>query len=114
MCLKYVCSVSGHMEKASDKSDKQHISQCVTPCSRLSTGGDTHNLCIACLEAEHAQAALEVADCAHYERLPLRSTPACRSLRRVHGLQSLQFWSHCQGKAVIEIVGIADGSSGGA
>lgn len=103
-----------YIEMASDKSDKQCFNQCVLPCPRFITGGDIHNLYVACLGAEHAQAALEVADCAHYERLPLRSTPACRSLRRVHGLQSLQFWSHCQGKAVIEIVGIADGSSGGA
>ncbi len=35
--------------------------------------GDTHDLCVVCLGAEHARSALEGADCVHCESLPVHS-----------------------------------------
>ncbi len=44
---------------------------CVPPCGRYMVPGDTHDLCVVCLEAEHARSALEGADCVHCELLPM-------------------------------------------
>ncbi len=46
--------------------------QCVPPCKRFLCAGDTHSLCVLCLGARHAEAALEGADCSLCESLPLR------------------------------------------
>lgn len=57
-----------------EKSDKQSFRFCVFfPCPHYFTGGDIHNLCVACLGAEHAWSAIEGADCADCERLPLHT-----------------------------------------
>ncbi len=48
------------------------VKQCVHPCPRLLTGGDTHQLCVRCLGAQHARAALEGAACVDCEALPIR------------------------------------------
>ena len=53
---------------------------CVPPCSRYITSGDTHSLCVVCLGAEHAESALEGADCPHCEQLPLRTLRSRRAL----------------------------------
>ncbi|KAL0175067.1 hypothetical protein M9458_031035, partial [Cirrhinus mrigala] len=53
---------------------------CVPPCSRYITRGDTHALCVACLGAELAASALEVADCPHCELLPLRTLRSRKAL----------------------------------
>ncbi len=34
------------------ESDKERFRLCASPCPRFITGGDTHNLCIACMGAE--------------------------------------------------------------
>ncbi len=63
------------MSKASYKSKKGESSsqyrQCVPPCPRFITSGDTHSLCVVCLGVKHAESALEGAGCPHCERLPL-------------------------------------------
>ncbi len=46
--------------------------QCVPPCKRFLCAGDIHSLCVLCLGARHAEAALEGADCPLCESLPLR------------------------------------------
>ncbi len=53
------------------KSEAQY-KQCVPPCKRFLCAGDTHSLCVLCLGARHAEAALEGADCPLCESLPLR------------------------------------------
>jgi hypothetical protein len=45
---------------------------CVPPCKRYLCAEDTHSLCVLCLGARHAEAALEGADCPHCEGFPLR------------------------------------------
>ncbi|XP_067278254.1 uncharacterized protein [Pseudorasbora parva] len=61
-------------------SESSNFRKCVPPCPRYITGGDTHSLCVACLGAQHAQAALEGAACEHCERLPLRTLRSRRAL----------------------------------
>ncbi len=43
----------------------------VPPCGRYMVPGDTHDLCVVCMGAEHARSALEGADCVHCERLSM-------------------------------------------
>ncbi len=54
--------------------------QCVTPCPRFITSGDTHSLCVVCLGAKHAESALEGAGCLHCERLPIHTLRSRRTL----------------------------------
>ncbi len=65
------------MSKASYKIKRGESSsqyrQCVPPCPRYITSGDTHSLCVVCLGVKHAESALEGAGCPHCERLPLRT-----------------------------------------
>ncbi len=72
------------MSKASYKSKKGESSsqyrQCVPPCPRFITSGDTHSLCVVCLGVKHAESALEGAGCPHCERLPLRTLRSRRTL----------------------------------
>ncbi|KAI2654754.1 Transposon Ty3-G Gag-Pol polyprotein [Labeo rohita] len=65
--------------KHSDKS-KPRYKPCVPPCSRFILSGDTHGLCMVCLGADHAESALEGADCPHCERLPLRALRSRKAL----------------------------------
>ncbi|KAL0195548.1 hypothetical protein M9458_009120, partial [Cirrhinus mrigala] len=44
------------------------------------TSGDTHSMCVVCLGAEHAAAALEGAVCPHCEELPLRTLRSRKDL----------------------------------
>ncbi len=46
--------------------------QRVHPCPRFLTGGDTHQLCVHCLGAQHARATLEGAACVDCEALRIR------------------------------------------
>ena len=62
---------------------------CVPPCSRYITSGDTHSLCVVCLGAEHAESALEGADCPHCEQLPLRTLRSRRALFEVGAFSSI-------------------------
>ncbi|KAI2657205.1 hypothetical protein H4Q32_021306 [Labeo rohita] len=66
-------------EKHSDKS-KPRYKPCVPPWSRFIPSGDTHSLCVVCLGADHAESALEGADCPHCERLPLRALRSRKAL----------------------------------
>ncbi len=59
------------MFKTKHESEAQ-CKQCVPPCKRYLCAGDTHSLCVLCLGARHAEAALEGADCPLCESLPLR------------------------------------------
>ncbi len=59
------------MFKTKHESEPQY-NQCVPPCKRFLCAGDTHSLCVLCLGARHAEAALEGADCPLCESLPLR------------------------------------------
>ncbi len=72
------------MSKASYKSKKGESSsqyrQCVPPCPRFITSGDTHSLCVVCLGVKHAESALEGAGYPHCERLPLRTLRSRRTL----------------------------------
>ncbi len=72
------------MSKASYKSKRgesgSQYRQCVTPCPRFITSGDTHSLCVVCLGAKHAESALEGAGCPHCERLPIRTLRSRRTL----------------------------------
>ncbi|KAL0183577.1 hypothetical protein M9458_019273, partial [Cirrhinus mrigala] len=66
-----------HIEKV--KSEPRYR-QCVPPCSRFIPRGDTHSLCVVCLGADHAESALEGADCPHCERFSLRALRSRRAL----------------------------------
>ncbi len=67
--------------KAKHKGEsKSQYKQCVPPCKRYLCAGDTHSLCVVCLGARHAEAALEVADCPHCESLPLRMLRSRKAL----------------------------------
>ncbi len=72
------------MSKASYKTKKGESSsqyrQCVPPCPRFITSGDTHSLCVVCLGVKHAESALEGDGCPHCERLPLRTLRSWRAL----------------------------------
>ncbi len=72
------------MSKASFKSKKGESSsqyrQCVPPCPRFITSGDTHSLCVVCLGVKHAESALEGAGCPDCERLPLHTLRSRRTL----------------------------------
>ncbi len=71
------------MSKASFISKGESSSQyrqCVPPCPRFITSGDTHSLCVVCLGVRHAESALEGAGCPHCERLPLRTLRSRRTL----------------------------------
>ncbi len=57
--------------KHKGKKSKSHYKKCVSPCVRYLCTGDTHSLCVICLGARHAEAALEKADCPHCKSLPL-------------------------------------------
>ncbi len=65
--------------KHKDESKSQY-KQCVPPCKRYLCAGDTHSLCVVCLGARHAEAALEGADCPHCESLPLRMLRSRKAL----------------------------------
>ncbi len=58
------------MFRTKQESEAQY-KQCVPPCKRFLCAGDTHSLCVLCLGARHAEAALEGADCPLCESLPL-------------------------------------------
>ncbi|KAK2869830.1 hypothetical protein Q8A67_024222 [Cirrhinus molitorella] len=61
------------MSKCKSKvASERRFRRCVPPCPRYIAGEDTHDLCVVCLGAEHAQLALERADCHDCELLPLR------------------------------------------
>ncbi|KAL0190937.1 hypothetical protein M9458_013635, partial [Cirrhinus mrigala] len=66
-----------HLEK--DKSEPRYR-PCVPPCSRFIPSGDTHSLCVVCLGADHAESALEGADCPHCKRFSLRALCSRRAL----------------------------------
>ncbi len=69
------------MSKASYKSESgSQYRQCVTPCPRFITSGDTHSLCVVCLGVKHAESALEGAGCPHCEQLPIRTLRSRRTL----------------------------------
>ncbi len=72
------------MSKASFKSKRgesgSQYRQCVTPCPRFITSGDTHSLCVVCLGAKHAESAFEEAGCPHCERLPIHTLRSRRNL----------------------------------
>ncbi|KAI2661494.1 Gag-Pro-Pol polyprotein [Labeo rohita] len=53
---------------------------CVPPCKRYITSGDAHSMCVVCLGAEHAELALEGADCPHFECLPLLTLRSRKAL----------------------------------
>lgn len=48
--------------KMENVTDKQRFKRCVPPCPRFITGGDTHNMCVVCLGAEHTESALTADD----------------------------------------------------
>ncbi len=88
---KKVCSkigrqrkISTDMSKATVKSKRgesgSQYRQCVTPCSRFITSGDTHSLCVVCLGAKHAESAFEEAGCPHCERLPMHTLRSRKAL----------------------------------
>ncbi|XP_056596267.1 uncharacterized protein LOC130414411 [Triplophysa dalaica] len=58
---------------------------CAPPCSRFITSNDTHDLCVVCLGAEHAQSALEGADCEACGLLPQRTLRSRLALFDKHG-----------------------------
>jgi len=58
---------------------KQEYKRCVVPCPRFITGGDTHQLCVACLGVEHAQSVLEGADCEHCDKLSVKTLRSRRA-----------------------------------
>ncbi len=62
--------------------DKERFRLCPSPCPCFITGGDTHNLCVACMGAEHARSALEGAVLIVFACLCEHSAPGERSLRR--------------------------------
>ncbi len=72
------------MSKATFKSKRgesgSQYRQCVTPCSRFITSGDTHSLCVVCLGAKHAESAFEEAGCPHCERLPMHTLRSRKAL----------------------------------
>ncbi len=72
------------MSKASYKSKKGESSsqyrQCVPPCPRFITSGDTHSLCVVCLGVKQAELALEGAGFPHCERLPQCTLRSRRTL----------------------------------
>ncbi len=72
------------MSKATFKSKRgesgSQYRQCVTPCPRFITSGDTHSLCVVCLGAKHAESAFEEAGCPHCERLPIHTLRSRRAL----------------------------------
>ncbi len=45
-----------HLE---DERNEAHYRQCVPPCKRYMSAGDTHSLCVVCLGARHAELGLE-------------------------------------------------------
>lgn len=51
---------------------KINYKPCATPWTRHITCGDTHELCVECLEAEHAKTALDGTAFEHCLWLPLR------------------------------------------
>ena len=59
---------------------EKQFRQCASPCPRFLAEGDTHSLCVVCLGAEHAQAALEGAVCANCESMPLRTLRSRRNM----------------------------------
>ncbi len=59
---------------------KSQYKQCVPPCKRYLCAGDTHGLCVVCLEARHAESALGGADCPHCESLPLHMLRSRKAL----------------------------------
>lgn len=70
-------------------SERQY-KQCVSPCPRYITDGDTHSLVLCASEQENARAVLDGAACVNCELMPLRM------LR--------------QGGAAFTIMGIANGA----
>ncbi len=62
------------------ESDKERFRLCASSCQRFIMGGDTHNLCVACMEAEHARSALEGADCPHCLRVSMLTLRSWRAL----------------------------------
>ncbi len=68
--------------------DKERFRLCVSPCPRFITGGDTHNLCIAWMGAEHARSALEGADCPHCLCMSMRKLRSQRALFEEGALSS--------------------------
>ncbi len=70
-CLSVIMPKSQYKAKHEGESKSQY-KQCVPPCKRYLCAGDTLGLCVVCLEARHAEVALEGADCPHCESLPLR------------------------------------------
>ena len=65
---------------------EQQYRKCAPPCTRYITGGDSHELCVACLGMQHAQSALEGVDCVHCERFPIRTLRSRRSLFEESGM----------------------------
>ncbi len=76
--------ISTDMSKATFKSKRgesgSQYRQCVTPCPRFITSGDTHSLCVVCLGAKHAESAFEEAGCPHCERLPMHTLRSRKAL----------------------------------
>ncbi len=70
------------------ESDKERFRLCASPCQRFIMGGDTHNLCVACMGAEHARSALEGADCPHCLRLSMLTLRSWRALFEEGALSS--------------------------
>ncbi|KAL0186202.1 hypothetical protein M9458_017872, partial [Cirrhinus mrigala] len=62
---------------------------CVPPCPRYITGRDTHALCVVCLGAEHAAAALEGADCPHCVQMSLHTLRSRKALFQLGAFSSV-------------------------
>ncbi|KAI2663885.1 Transposon Ty3-G Gag-Pol polyprotein [Labeo rohita] len=80
------------MSKASRKSkhlDEPRFRACVPPCPRFITGKDTHALCVVCLGAEHAAAALEGADCPHCVQMSLHTLRSRKALFQLGAFSSV-------------------------
>lgn len=104
-----------YIEMASDKSDKQRFNQCVLPCPRFITGGDTHDLWIVCLGAGHALRSWWCWLCTFWIAAAANAPlPSGTFWGKWSDSQFLWFWSHfCWVTVVIEIVGIKNGSGKG-
>lgn len=63
-----------------NKGSDQHFRLCVPPCPCCITRWDAYDLCVACLEMEHAWSAFKGADCVDCECLPLQTICSYKTL----------------------------------
>ncbi len=50
---------------------EKRFRRCVDPCQHFLTPDDTHDLCVMCLDEEHARSVLEGMECTHRELFSL-------------------------------------------